>query len=94
MAGCKKVEIMTQKTRFGEASVNGVKLYDYATVKELLTNSVAHQLMPLADFIKTGNGVSYLQTTLRNIYRYCRNTHANFRKRVASSDRENKFLQI
>lgn len=65
MAGCKKVEIMTQKTRYGEASVNGVKLYDYATVKELLTNSVAHQLMPLADFIKTGNGVSYLQTTLR-----------------------------
>lgn len=63
--GCKKVDIMTQKTRYGEASVNGVNMYDYATVKELLAESAAPQLMPLADFIKTRDDIFYLQTTLR-----------------------------
>lgn len=65
MVGCKKVEIMNQKTQYGEATVNGIVLYDYTTVEEQLANSLAPQFMPLADFIINRNDISYLQTTLR-----------------------------
>lgn len=65
MGGCCKVEIKSLKTRYGEACINDVKLYDYATVKEQLSHSIAYQIMPLADFIKTKDNILYLQTTLR-----------------------------
>lgn len=62
--GCKKVDILSLKTNYGEAMVNGVKLYDYATVEEKLASSMAPRLMPLADLFKNGD-IFYLQTTLR-----------------------------
>lgn len=66
LSGCSKEEILGHKNNYGEATINGMKLYDYVTLEESFSNSLWFRPMPMYNFKITKDSISYIQMVLRN----------------------------